>query len=175
MIVMCKHCLWLIIFASFSNQVDGLHQQIIVKVLVDLEQKEQTDFAKGKGKNQSGKVKDEVFEVSGFLFNFHVVKRGEVRSRIVISEVCLGASQLFGVDEFEGLSPNVVKCSILCFEIYIHISETKDPHVSEVNEGRGTVRIYLLHFYMVIIVEGKADLANGGRLLVFGCVDNEAL
>ena len=85
-------------------------------------------------------------------------------------------SQLFCVDEFECLSPNVVKCSILCFEIYIHIFETKDPHLSEVNEVRVTVRILLLHFHTFgIIIEGKTDLADWGRLLVFGCIENEAL
>ena len=45
-----------------------------------------TDFAKGKGKNQSGKVENEVFERFGFLLDFNVVKGREVRSRIVISE-----------------------------------------------------------------------------------------
>ena len=26
-----------------------------------------------------------------------------------------------------------------------------------------------------VIVEGKADLADGGRLLIFGCIDNKVL
>ena len=43
-----------------------------------------TYFAKGKGKNQSGKVENEVFEVICFLFDFHVVNGEKVRSRIVI-------------------------------------------------------------------------------------------
>ena len=96
-------------FGSLSNQVDGLHQQIVVEILIYLEQKVQTDFAKRKGNDQSYKVKDEVFETFSFLFNFHVVKGREVRGRIVIFEVCFGVSQLLCVDEFEGLSPNVVK------------------------------------------------------------------
>ena len=95
-------------FGSFSNQVDGLHQQIVVKVLVYFEQKVETDFAKGKGNDQSCKVENEVFEAFGFLFDFNVVKGRKVRSRVVIFEVCFDVSQLFGVDEFEGLFPNVV-------------------------------------------------------------------
>ena len=33
-----------------------------------------------------------------------------------------------------------------------------------------------MHFHTFgVVVEGKADLTDGGRLLVFGCIDNEAL
>ena len=161
-------------FGSLSNQVDGLHQQIVVEVFVEVEEKTHTHLPQSEGNDQNGKVENEVFEAFGFLLDFHVVKGQKVRGRIVILEVCFKVSQLFGVNEFECLSPNVVKCSILCFEIYIHIFETKDPHVSEVNEGRGTVTIYLLHFHRVI-VEGKTDLADDSRLFIHGCIDNEAL
>ena len=47
----------------------------------------QTDFAKGKGNNQSGKVENAVFEVFDWFLDFHIVKMREVRSRMVISEV----------------------------------------------------------------------------------------
>ena len=67
------------------------------------------------------------------------------------------------MNEFEGLSPNVVKCSILCFVFFIVIIETKDPHFSKVNEVNITVRTLLLHFYTFwVVVEWKADMANGG-------------
>ena len=168
--------LWVIIFGSFSDQVDGLHQQIVVKVLVYLQQKVQADFALRKGNDQSGKVENEVFETFGFLFDFHVVKGREVRSRIVISEVCFEVSQFFCVDEFESLFPNVVKCSILYTASLICIFETKDPHFLEVNEVRETIRILLFHFHIFgVVVEGKADLADGSRLLIFCCINNEAL
>ena len=49
----------------------------------------------------------------------------------------------------------------------------KDPHFSEVNQVNPTVLIFILHFH--ISVEGKADLADEGQLLIFGCIDNEAL
>ena len=94
---------------SFSNQVDGLHQQIVVKVFVDVEQKMKTDFAKGKGKNQSGKVENKVFVCCSFLpLNFHLVKGQKVRCRAVVAEGCLGVSQLFSVNELLSLFPNVV-------------------------------------------------------------------
>ena len=79
-------------FGSLSNQVDGLHQQIVVEVLVYFEQKMDTDFALRKGNDQSGKVEDEVFETFGFLFDFHLVKGREMRSRIVIFDECFGVS-----------------------------------------------------------------------------------
>ena len=41
-------------WVSFSNQVDGLHQQIVIEILVHLQQKVEADFAKGKGNDQSG-------------------------------------------------------------------------------------------------------------------------
>ena len=134
----------------------------------------QTDFAKSKGKNQSGKVEDEVFEAFGLFLDFNVVKGRKVRSRIVLAELWFQVSQLLGVDQLMVLSPNVVKCSILCFVLFIIIIDTKDPHLSEVNEVNQSVRILLLHFHIFrVVIEGKADLANGGRLLVFGCIDNE--
>ena len=99
-----------------------------------------------------------------------------MRSRIVIYEVCFEVSQLFSVDQFEGLSPNVVKCSILCFVIFIFIFNPKGPHLSEVNEVRATEGILLFHFHIFrVVVEGKADLSNGSRLLIYGCIDNEEL
>ena len=53
-------------------------------------------------------MENEVFERFGVLLDFHIVEGREVRSRIVIAEGCFGVSQLFGVDEFEGLFSNVV-------------------------------------------------------------------
>ena len=80
------------------------------------------------------------------------------------------------MDEFEGLSPNVVECSILCFVVFTIIIETKDPHLSEVNEERKALRIILLHFHIFgVVAEGKANLADGSRLLVFDCIDNKIL
>ena len=73
-----------------------------------MEQKVHTHFPQSEGKNQSGEVENEVFERFGVLLDFHIVEGREVRSRIVIAEGCFGVSQLFGVDEFEGLFPNVV-------------------------------------------------------------------
>ena len=136
----------------------------------------QTDFTKGKGNDQSGKVENEVFEAFGFLLNFNVAEGRKVRSRTVIFEVCFGVSQLFSVDEFDGLSPNVVKCCKLCFVFLILIYNPKDPHLSKVNEVSIAVGILLLDFHTFgVVVEGKADLADWGRLLVFARVDNEVL
>ena len=100
-------------FGSFSDQVDGIHQQIVVKVFVEVEQKAHTHLPQSEGNNHCGEVENEVFEAFGFLFDLHIVEGREVRSRIVISEACFGVSQLFSVDDFEGLSPNVVKCNRL--------------------------------------------------------------
>ena len=72
----------------------------------------ETDFAKRKGNDQSGKVENEVFVILGFLLNLNVIKGREVRGKMVIYEVCFQVSQLFSMDEFEGLSPNVVKCGV---------------------------------------------------------------
>ena len=132
--MVCEHCLWLIIFGSFSNQVDGLHQKVIVKVFVEVEQKVNTDFAKGKGNDQSGDVENEVFVSFSFLpLNLHLVKGQKVRSKAVVVEGCLGVSRIFGVDELLSLFPNVVHWSIHCVPIFILILQTKNPHVSEVN------------------------------------------
>ena len=122
----------------------------------------EADFALRKGNDQSGKVEDEVFETFGFLFDFHLVKGREVRSRIVIYEGCFEMGQLFSADQFEGLSPNVVKCSIICSPILIITTiETKDPHFSEVNEVSFIVGILLFHFDTFgAVFEGKADLAD---------------
>ena len=68
----------------------------------------ETDFAKRKGNDQSGKVENEVFVILGFLLNLNVIKRREVRGKMVISEVYFEVSQLFGVKELKVLSPNVV-------------------------------------------------------------------
>ena len=58
------------------NQVDGFHQQIIIKVLVDIQQKMETDFTKGKGKNQSGNVENEIFKhFCIFIIDLDVVGR----------------------------------------------------------------------------------------------------
>ena len=93
---------------SLSNQVDCVHQQIVVEVFVEVEQKAHTHLPQSEGNDQSGKVQNEVFEAFGLFLDFNAVKGREVRSRIVILEVCFEVSQLFSVDEFAGLSPNVV-------------------------------------------------------------------
>ena len=94
---------------------------------------------------------------------------------MVNDEFCFEVSQLFSVDEFEGLSPYVVECSVLFF-VFFSCIDKKDPHFSKVNEIRRKARILLLHFHTFgVVVEGKADLADGSRLLVFGCIDNEVL
>ena len=161
---------------SFSNQVDGLHQQIVIEILIYLQQKVQADFAMGKGKNQSGDVEDEVFEAFGLALNFHMIKGRKVRSREVISEECFGVNQIFGVNELLGSPPNVVNGNKLCFVIFILILESKDPHFSDINEERQTKRIFLLHFLIFgFVFEGKVDLADGGRLLILCCIDNEVL
>ena len=127
-----------------------------------MEQKAHTHLSQSEGKNQSGEVKHEVFVIVDFFFDFNVVKGEKVRSRIVIIEVCFEVSQLFSVDEFEGLSPNVVKCNQLCFYIFIRILDTKGPHLSEVNEVSMAVPTFHLHSHTFgIVVEGKADLADG--------------
>ena len=74
-----------------------------------MEQKAHTHLSQSEGKNQSGKVENEVFKASGLFLDLNVVKGREVRSKIVISEVCFCVSYFFGVDDFEGLSPNVVE------------------------------------------------------------------
>ena len=127
-----------------------------------MEQKAHTHFSQSEGNDQSGKVENKVFEAFGFLLDFHIIEGREVRSKIIIREVCFEVSQLFSVDEFEGLSPNVVKCNRLYIQVFILIFETKDPHFSDVNEVIiTTVRILLLHFHTFgVIVEGKADLAD---------------
>ena len=133
-------------FGSFSNQVDGLHQQIVVKVLVNFEQKVETDFAKGKGNDQSGKVENKVFEcLCIFNINLHMIEGHKVRTRIVISEVCFTMSQFFCVNELMGFSRNVVKCNILYFLVFIPIFEAKDPHFSEVNEISMILPTFILH------------------------------
>ena len=69
-----------------------------------------THFPQSEGNDQSCKVENGVFEFEafGFRLNFHIVKARGVRSRMVLAELWFRVSQLFGVDEFEGLSPNVV-------------------------------------------------------------------
>ena len=60
--------------------------------------------------------------------------------------------------------------------VFICILEAKDPHFSEINEPNPAIRIFLLNFKtFVIVVKGKADLANGGLLLVFSCIDDKVL
>ena len=145
-----------------SNQVDGLHQQVIVEVLVDVEEKIHAHFPLSEGKNQSGEVEDEVFEAFCFLFDLHVVEGREMRGRIVIPEVYFRVNHFFCVDQLMGLFSNVVKCNRLCFPFFIFIMMTKNPHVSEVKEVSHTVRIFLFHFHSIgVIVEGKVDLADG--------------
>ena len=141
-----------------------------------MEEKAHNHFPQSEGKNQSGKVKNEVFEAFSFFLDFHVVKGREVRSRIVISELCFEVSQFFCVDESEGLSPNIIKSNIFCFPTFILIFKTKGPNVSEVNKLSQTVGILLPHFHIFeAAVKGKTDLANGRRLIFFGCINNEVL
>ena len=73
----------------------------------------QADFAKSKGNDQSGDVENEVFERLGFFLSLNMVKGRKVKGKIVICEGFLEMSQLLCVNEFEGLSPNVVNCGIL--------------------------------------------------------------
>ena len=78
------------------------------------------------------------------------------------------------MNEFEGISPNVVKCSSLYF--LFPILKTKNPHDFEVNDTDMTITILILQFNIFgLVVERKADLGNGGRLLIFSCIDNEVL
>ena len=145
-----------------SNQVDGLHQQVIVEVLVDVEEKINAHFPLSEGKNQSGEVQNEVFEEFCFLFDLHVVEGREMRGRIVIPEVYFRVNHFFCVDQLMGLSPNVEKCNRLCFPFFIQLMMTKNPHFSEVYKESQTVWIFLLDFHNFVVVEGKNDLANGG-------------
>ena len=92
-----------------------------------------------------------------------------MRSKIVISEGLFQMRQLFGVNELKSLYPNIVKYNRLCFPTFICILKTKDPHVSDVNEVSPTVRIFW------VILEGKVDLPNRGRLFIFARIHNEVL
>ena len=136
----------------------------------------ETHLSQSEGKNQSCDVENEVFVSFSFLLlNLHLVKGQKVRSRIVISEVCLQVSQLFCVDQFESLSPYIVNCRPY-FIIFIFIIDTKDPYFSEVKEVSPIVSTPCFHLYIFgVVLEGKADLTYGGRLLVFGCIDNKIL
>ena len=117
------------------NQVNGLHQKIVVKILVNFQQKVQTHLAMGKGNDQSCKAENEVFEHWSILVqNFHLVKGQKVRGRIVISDIRFRVNQLFRVDELLSLSPNIVEYIRFSFEMFTRISETKGPHLSKVNE-----------------------------------------
>ena len=119
-------------------------------------------------------MEGEVFEAFGFLFDFHVVKVRKVRSTTTIFGFCFKVSQFFGVDQLHSFSPNVVKYNRLCFIVLFVILKAKDPHLSEVNELSPTVRTLLMHLNIFrVVIEGKADLTNGGRLLILGCIDNE--
>ena len=61
----------------------------------------QNNLSQSKGKNQSGKVKNEVFEYFCiFTVNLHVAEGKKVRVKMVINDGCLVMSQLFGVNEF---------------------------------------------------------------------------
>ena len=93
-------------------------------------------------------MENEVFEAFCFLLYFLVVKGRKVRSRIVILEACFTMSQFFGVDQFECLSLNIVKYSILCFVFFILIFDAKDPHVSEANDVSQKVRILLFYTHI---------------------------
>ena len=99
-----------------------------------------------------------------------------MRSKIVILEACFTMSQFFGVDQFKGISPNVVQCSILCFVFFILIFDAKDPHFSEDNDVSQKVRIFFFYTHICgIVAEGKVYLVDRSRLLVFARVNNEIL
>ena len=67
-----------------------------------------------------------------------------------------------------------MNCDVFLIVDFIFIIEAKDPHFSEVNEKRRTIGILLLHLYTFgAVIKGKADLTDGGRLLVLDCIDNE--
>ena len=129
----------------------------------------ETDFAFSKGNNQSCDVKNKVFKKFGFHLNFHIIEGERMRSKIVISEGLFQMCQLFGVNELKSLYPNIVKYNRLCFPTFICILKTKDPHVSDVNEVSPTFRIFW------VILEGKVNLANRGRLFIFARIHNQVL
>ena len=121
-------------------------------------------------------MKHEVFVIYFFfLLNLRVVEGEKKRSRIVNDELVFGVCQLFSVDQLMVLFSDVVEYSRLFFiRILILIFDTKDAHFSDVNEIRETVRVFFLHFHNFgVVVEGKTDLPNGGRLIILCCIDNE--
>ena len=121
-------------------------------------------------------MENEVFEAFCFLLYFLVVKGRKVRSTTTIFGFCFKVSQFFGVDQFECLSLNIVKYSILCFVFFILIFDAKDPHVSEANDVSQKVRILLFYTHICgIVAEGKVYLVDRSRLLVFARVNNEIL
>ena len=71
----------------------------MVKDLVYLDQKVQTDFAKGKGNDQSGNVENEVSVLVPitFLLNLHTLEGKEMRKALVIYNFDFEMSQFFGV------------------------------------------------------------------------------
>ena len=142
-----------------------------------MEEKAQTHFPQSEGKNQSGKVNIKFFEcLFRLLFDLNVVEGKKTIDKFVITEACFNINQLLCVNEFEGLSPNVEKRSILRFVVFVFIFDVKDPQSSEFKEESPAMRMFLAHFDKFgIVVEGKTDLADGGRLFIFAGINNEVL
>ena len=123
------------------NQVNGLHQQIVIKVLVYFEQKVQTDFAKGKGNNQSCDMKSELIEMAILFFlDFHIAEGQKMRRNSIIFEGYFRVRQLFRVNELLSLLLDIEKYQTLTLALLVYILDAKDPHVSEVDEIGGTVQ-----------------------------------
>ena len=166
------------ICGSFSNQVDGLHQQIVVKVFVEVEQKVETDFARGKWNDQSGNLQVEVFVIIFLflLFNLNIIIGHKMRSTIIVHDEHSLISHFFGVDELESLFPNVVKRSILSHFIWAVIMDFKNPYISEVNEATNVIGVLLFPLDMLwVVAEGRLYPPNGGRLLIFARINNAVL
>ena len=163
------------ICGSFSNQVDGLHQQIVVEVLVNFEQKVQTDFARGKWNDQSGNIQVEVFVIIFIflLFNLNIIIGHKMRSTIIVHDEHFLISHFFGVDEFESLFSNVVKRIILSHFIWAVIMDFKNPYISEVNEATNVIGVLLFPLDMLwVVAEGQLYPLNEGRLLIFSRINN---
>ena len=93
----------------------------------------QTHFAKGKGNDQSCNVENEVFKLCSFcLLHLHVVKRQKVMGAIFIFEEIFGMNQLFGVYEFEGISPKIVNCRMLYSTIEFLIMNFNNPQIFQI-------------------------------------------
>ena len=138
----------------------------------------QTHFTKSKGKNQSCDVKNEIFVCCLFrLVYLHTVERKEMRSITVIKYIWLAISQLsqlFGMNELESIFSYIVKyIRLFSLLILILVLKKKDPQISNVNEEMLKQLFLLLIHNIGVFVEGKTNLANRGKLLIFAGIDNE--